>query len=366
MLFNKQKLIEAEKQIEKNKKEQLTLNQKLDSLQNEVNDLKQQLQSYQDTEAFNHGIFQLFQEFGSSMTVMQNSLSSLAEVITTESGNIAENQLVLNDMHKAVQMLSESLLEMADDVHETAQTVDDLDKSAEDIEGIINLIKNISDQTNLLALNAAIEAARAGDKGRGFAVVADEVRTLAKRTNDATGDIEGLVSTIHNETINVKQQMARVAQDSVGFGDIGNQANSKMNELIHLSGMARQVITGSALRSFVEVVKLDHLIYKMEIYKVIMGVSQKTAADFSSHHQCRLGKWYYNGDGKRLFSSLGSFSKLELPHQGVHENGVAALDALQNNDKKKVLEALAKMELNSMRVLEILEALAVEGTTKTA
>ncbi len=366
MIFNKQKLLEAEKQIEKNKKEQQVLRQQVDALQNEVNDLKQQLQNHQETEAFNLGVFQLFQEFGKSMTVMQNSLAGLAEVITTESGSIAENQFVLNDMHKAVGKLSESLTEMAGDVQETAQTVDDLDKSAEDIEGIINLIKNISDQTNLLALNAAIEAARAGDKGRGFAVVADEVRTLAKRTNDATGDIEGLVSTIHNETINVKQQMARVAQDSVGFGDIGNQANSKMNELIHLSGKAQQVIAGSALRSFVEVVKLDHLIYKMEIYKVIMGVSQKTAADFSSHHQCRLGKWYYNGDGKRLFSNLGSFSKLELPHQAVHESGVVALEGLQNNDKNKVLEALAKMEQSSMRVLEILEALAVEGEGKTA
>ncbi len=365
MIFNKHKLIDAEKQVEKSKKEQLILRQKVDSLQNEVNDLKQQLQKYQDTESFNFGIFQLFQEFGSSMTVLQNSLARLADVITTESSNITENQVVLSDMHKAVGRLSESLVEMAGDVQETAQTVDDLDKSAEDIEGIINLIKNISDQTNLLALNAAIEAARAGDKGRGFAVVADEVRTLAKRTNDATGDIEGLVSTIHNETINVKQQMARVAQDSVGFGDVGNQANSKMNELIHLSGKAQQVITGSALRSFVEVVKLDHLIYKMEIYKVIMRVSQKTAADFSSHHQCRLGKWYYNGDGKRLFSSLSTFTKLELPHQSVHESGVSALEALQNNDKKAVLEALSKMEQSSMRVLEILERLAIEAETKT-
>ncbi len=361
MFSNKQKLIDAEKQIEKNKKEKLILRQKVDSLQSEVNDLKQQLQNYQEIETFNFGIFQLFQEFGSSMTEMQNSLASLANVITMESSNITENQVVLNDMHKAVERLSTSLVEMAGDVQETAQTVDDLDKSAEDIEGIINLIKNISDQTNLLALNAAIEAARAGDKGRGFAVVADEVRTLAKRTNDATGDIEGLVSTIHNETINVKQQMARVAQDSVGFGEIGNQANSKMNELIHLSGKAQQVISGSALRSFVEVVKLDHLIYKMEIYKVIMRVSQKTAADFSSHHQCRLGKWYYNGEGKRLFSSLPTFSKLELPHQNVHENGVAALEALQNNDNKGVLEAMAKMEQSSMRVLEVLEKLAIEG-----
>ncbi len=358
MFVNKKKLLDADNEISRLNVDIKRLKQELASADNEKQQLEQKILSVSDSDEYYQNLFTLFQDFGESMTASQHSLSSLASLMAIERDNSKNNSVVLSETHLAVSNISSALTTMAEDTQSTASTVEGLNKSAEDIEGIINLIKNISDQTNLLALNAAIEAARAGEQGRGFAVVADEVRTLAKRTNDATVDIERLVSTIRDETTYAKKQMDVVASDSKNFGETGDQASKKMDQLVTLSTKMQTIISGSALRSFVEVVKIDHLIYKLEIYKIIFGISNKTHQDFKSHQTCRLGEWYYQGDGKHLFSSLPGFMELEKPHQSVHQHGVDAIRYYNDNNKDQTLYTLKSMEGASLVVLEKLEQIA--------
>lgn len=94
----------------------------------------------------------------------------------------------------------DEIQKLTDNMHSMTASVMQLRADSEVIGKVVSVIREIAEQTNLLSLNAAIEAARAGEYGRGFAVVADEVRALARRTQESTVEIEGIIDKICETT----------------------------------------------------------------------------------------------------------------------------------------------------------------------
>jgi len=122
---------------------------------------------------------------GNAVAAASADLQSLAASSAVIADSVAGVLTKAGDLRENIQLVHTDLQASSDRTQANARRV-------EEIQMVLELLKDIADQTALLALNAAIEAARAGESGRGFAVVADEVRRLAERSMAAASQIAKL------------------------------------------------------------------------------------------------------------------------------------------------------------------------------
>ncbi|MGL4408852.1 MAG: CZB domain-containing protein [Zoogloea sp.] len=130
-----------------------------------------------------------------------------------------------------------------------------------------------------------------------------------------------------------------------------------MQQLMTLSTQMEGVITASSTKSFIEVAKIDHIVFKFRIYQALFGLLELAPGEVANHTACRLGKWYYEGDGHTCFRSNPTFREIESPHAEVHRAGIAALEAHRSHNLTEVLRQLDMMESASERVQQHLQHL---------
>ena len=348
--------------------------QELQSLEDEVAVLKKQCEDYSgrihnleaelsaqpepvEESSLAESIQELWVRGSDSLNSIRESMSDGMHQMVEENNRVSACYHSFEKSSNQLEQMCSELNKIKDGANHSCSSIDELKAKGNEVVQFVSIINEISDQTNLLALNAAIEAARAGEHGRGFAVVADEVRTLAQKAGGAADAIHQLVSHINDAISDANKDITSMAEISQDLANDTENFQENVKEVLSISNSMYSVVDSAAKNSFIRTVQMDHVVWKSDLYKTILGLTNKTADDFADHTQCRLGRWYNEGDGKKLYQDKVAYQKLEQPHQSVHQCGLTALHCANEQNLEQMLDALRGMEDASVEVMSLLKSL---------
>ena len=175
-------------------------------------------------------------EMDSTVTELRGSSEATAEF----SRQVREDAEAGGD---AVAKTVEGINLQRDLTNETAETLDDLQRSVSEVNRILTVIDEVTNRTNLLALNAAIIAAQAGEHGLGFTVVADEIRQLAERTRGSTKEIGAIIKAVQSGSRNAVTKIhegVRRVEDNV---QLAEEASISLAKIVASASQSYEMAT---------------------------------------------------------------------------------------------------------------------------
>ncbi|WP_394357045.1 CZB domain-containing protein [Sulfurimonas gotlandica] len=153
----------------------------------------------------------------------------------------------------------------------------------------------------------------------------------------------------------MSEQFTEIQTGISGSNELITELNSCLEDDAQQMKVSFKTIGFTTDRIFMSLAKLDHILWKTNTY--YSAATKEEKFKFVDHHNCRLGKWYYEGEGHEMFAQTPSYSKLETPHATVHNGTHKVFDLIveKNVDLDALTEAFKEMEKGSDEVFNILD-----------
>ena len=169
--------------------------------------------SIQEIASGNETMTQVITENSKAIQEMASGMYHISESIQEST---EESLITAQEAGQGEQIVTKAVIQMdaiSQSVAHSTSLVRKMNERSREINGVVDMIKEIAGQINLLSLNAAIEAARAGEHGNGFAVVSGEIRKLAEQTASFSDQIYTTIRSIQEDTVKSVNAMNVVTEE---------------------------------------------------------------------------------------------------------------------------------------------------------
>lgn len=180
--------------------------------------------------------------------VPRERIDAGAQLLYLVSKQVSQASYQEQELKKMLDLLQDSLTQISDNMEELTNSanvvmdnqsnlnkeIQNVEKMSEEINGVVEFIKEIANETKLLSLNASIEAARAGTAGLGFNIVAQEMNKLSSNSQQTVSKIGEFLEDIKksiNQTVVMGTDTMENAKQQSDIIDEMRESINKINDM---------------------------------------------------------------------------------------------------------------------------------------
>ena len=184
------------------------------------------------------------------------NLEQTAASVHELSGTVQQNARTAGESDQQAAQVRDVAESGAKSMGRAVESVEGIQKSAQQMNEIIGVIDSIAFQTNISPSTPRWKPRARGEQGRGFAVVANEVRTLAQRSAASAKEIRELIEASRSQ---VEASVAQIRTAGSSIGQIVTGVRGVAANMSLISASSAEQSTGlSEISSAVTQARRDH------------------------------------------------------------------------------------------------------------